>query len=93
MSDLWLEATEMDARFRMERLWHILTTEGVLCLGTNLRCAHRQRFQVCARARSLTLADSPCSGVARRPQLVWIQSRPGVVSTPAGRFSRSGGRS
>jgi hypothetical protein len=37
----------MDARFCMERLWH---TEGVRSLSPNLRCAHRQRFQVCAHA-------------------------------------------
>jgi hypothetical protein len=75
----------MDARFRMERLQHI---EGVLSLTPNLRCAHRQRFQVCVHAHSLTLADSPCLEVAHSPQLVWAESRPGVVSTPAGRFSR-----
>jgi hypothetical protein len=83
---LWLEATEMDARFCMERLWYI---EGVRVLTPNLRCAHRQRFQVCAHAHSLTLADSPCLGVAHSPQHVWIPPRPGVVSTPEGRFSWS----
>ena len=48
----------MDARFRMEQLWHI---KNVRSLTPNLRCAHRQQFQVCARGHSLTvtLADSP----------------------------------
>ena len=55
---LWLEATEMDARFCMERLWHT-DSQGVRILSPNLRCAHRYRFQVCALAHSLTLADSP----------------------------------
>ena len=77
---LWIEATEMDARFcMMEWLWN---TEGVRSLSPNLRCAHRQRFQVCAHAHSLTLADSPCLGVAHSPQLVWTAPRPGVASTP-----------
>ena len=31
---LWLEAKGMDARFRMERLWH---TEGARSLSPNLR--------------------------------------------------------
>jgi hypothetical protein len=62
----------MDARFCMERLWH---TEGVHSQSPNLRCAHCQRFQVCAHAHSLTLADSPCLGVAHSPQLVWTLRR------------------
>jgi hypothetical protein len=42
---LWLEAKGMDARFRMERLWH---TEGVrsfefIAKRPNLRCDHRYR--------------------------------------------------
>ena len=53
----------MDARFCMERLWYI---EGVRVLTPNLRCAHRQQFQV-SGLRTCTLADPDARSLTAYP--------------------------
>ena len=83
---LWPERSEVDTADRAELLQYI---KGELFQTPKLRCDHRARTQVCATAGTSTLACRTDRRSRTSPDFSrWKWLRPGVLLTPAARFSR-----